>query len=397
MNRYVEDLRQGPLAKGIYLAATYGSAWILALSGKLQTILAHRSVGTGEIYFGRSDIDLALVLAPDMEGKDLERLYQFCRLLRALNPASGHINVHHPGGIEACAALDTMWASMERQSFRHLWGEPLSLEVSAVKPIDALRQFLVWIDVFFPAAVQRRDARNCLKHALECWNFYAVAQGLLPQPFATRRQMREHLEACQSLPADLDTPSGTARFILGLANMLHQTRMSALPKLREPLIFEATAAPHGFKRTYVILPTPEAPLPKEAFFPGSFLATPELLDLYLQFKNGFFSWLTPPELKLKPPTVCGFLRDLRHYCNPYFLHFPGFTETNTTSIDPRAKFTYLSHAFDWLCRDKLPPPVTVLEPHVLLNDVSAYYRLGYDALRQQNDALLTRISKLLGS
>ena len=99
------------------MAAAQGTAWLYALSGKVRSVGARRSVGTGEIYFGRSDIDLELVLQPDCcDGKRLSSLYRVHRLLDALNPALGHVWVMAPGDVELLSRWDTVWASMEEQS-----------------------------------------------------------------------------------------------------------------------------------------------------------------------------------------------------------------------------------------------------------------------------------------
>ena len=107
------SLREGAVARALYLAAAQGTAWLYALSGKIRSAGARRSVGTGEIYFGRSDIDLELVLKPgSCDGRSLGSLYQVHRIIRALNPALGHIWVMGPGDIDLLSEWDTVWGSM---------------------------------------------------------------------------------------------------------------------------------------------------------------------------------------------------------------------------------------------------------------------------------------------
>ena len=390
--------REGAWARGLYLAAAQGTAWLYALSGKLRSVGARRSVGTGEIYFGRSDIDLELVLKPgSCDGLSLCTLYQVHRVIGALNPALGHIWVMSPGDVELLSGWDTVWGSMEEQCYRHLWGSREKPCMAKVRPEDALRKFLLWFDLYLPAAVQRRDTRNCKKHALECWNFFAVAEGLLDRPLVTRHAMEQHLQRYHKETPDLHSPQGLMRFALDLAHQLHSKRMEPLPrKLEKPTLFEAVAAPHGIRRTYVVIPTPDNSLPEEAFLPGSFIATPELLDLYLQYKNAFLHWIAPKELGLRLPTPAGFLRDIRHYCSPHFLRFPGFVERGR-ALDPGAKFEYLSHAFDSLKAGVLPRPPNSPPPQQGLTDIERYYREEYDFLKTRTDDLIDQIALALES
>jgi len=392
------SLREGAVARALYLAAAQGTAWLYALSGKIRSAGARRSVGPGEIYFGRSDIDLELVLKPgSCGGRSLGFLYRVHRIIRALNPALGHIWVMGPSDIALLSEWDTVWGSMEKQCYYHLYGSREMPTIAKIRSEDALRSFLLWFDLYVPAAVQRHDIRNCKKHALECWNFFAVAEGLLERPLVTRHAMEQHLRCFHKATPDLDAPQGLMRFILDLAQQLHSKRMEPLPRrLGKPKVFQAVAAPHGITRTYVVLPTPEYPLPDEAYLPGSFIATPELLDLYLQYKNGFLHWIAPEELGLKPPTAAGFLRDLRHYCSPHFLRFPGFVEGGR-ALDPGVKFEYLSHAFDSLKGGRLPRPPSSPYPQQGITDIEGYYRYGYDSLKARTDELVQQLGIALES
>lgn len=391
----LKALKEGVLARNIYLLAAGGTSLLYAFSGKLQSVGARRSVGTGEIHFGRSDIDLELLLRPYCcDGLSLNRLYLFHRIIAALNPALGHVWVLEPGDFKTIAAWNTVRGYMEQTSYRHLWGSRRRAGELTIRPDDALREFLLWFDLYLPAAVQRRDGRNCKKHALECWNFYSVAEELLRWPHLTRASMEQHLLRSRELPTDVNTPVGLMRFCLELAADLHSRRMEKLPRLRDTLIFQGCGAPHGITRTYVVLPSPESPLPKEAFNPGSFIATPELLDLYLQYKNGFFHWLAPEQLCLKPPTVKGFLRDVRHFCSPHFLRFPGFVE-GRFALDPEVKMEYLTHAYDALHKGLLPTAPSAVRSQKGISDVERYYRSSYDGLKQRTERLVKQVNLLL--
>ena len=382
------------LACSIYRLAARLSALLLGTSGCLQSVLVHRSVATGEVVFGRSDIDLLVVLRPGVTGARLARLYQGLRLLQKCNPALTHLELFRPGQLEELARRDTVFGSMERRSMRLLYGEPVTLAPLPVEPQHALRKFLLWCEVFLAVALHQRNARNLHKIALECWNYYAVAQGLQSQPWLLRSEMQRHLPGSHS---QLHTPQGALSFVLELARQLHGSRLPPLTPLRSPLIFNALLPPYCFQRRFVVLPEPQSPLPSQVFEPGAFAVTPELLHLYAHYKNGFLHGLLPQtllNLGMQPPKPAGFTLDLLHYCDPRALFFPGFADRRAPH--PAARLACLQHAWGWLKRDLLPPP---LEPAGLQSwvlDIVDYYRTSYEPLQAQSDQLELEILAGLG-
>ena len=78
----------------------------IALQGHpiVESVYVNRGVGRGEVSFGRSDIDLQLIVrTPDPEyadGPELASLHWRVRVLRKLNPALGHMMVFDPQGLD---------------------------------------------------------------------------------------------------------------------------------------------------------------------------------------------------------------------------------------------------------------------------------------------------------
>lgn len=392
----------GPLVRSgrnpgaaVYRMAADASARLLARSPSVGSILLHRSAATGEIAFGRSDIDLLMVIRREAAGSG-EALASLCRkvrLARTLNPALSHIEVFEPEGIAEQARADTFWGTLTRRAADLLRGDPVEFPAVPVQPAHALARFLLWVETFFSASVQRRHARNLRKTALECWNAYAVSEGLIPEPYLLRREMDAHARRTEGAAATgrLGEASFAARFVLELAGRLHGKRLPAIGRLAEPLIFEADVAPLRLRRLFVVLPGPGHPLPREAFLTRAFLCTPELLHLYLHFKNAFLLWALPPELLrvgLTPPDTGAFLRDIRYFSHPRFLYLPGFADAGPPA--PEARLICLRHALQWLERGEAPPPVPKEKwPQAsrLTVPASDYYRNLYAALWLENGRL----------
>lgn len=148
---------------------------------------------------------------------------------------------------------------------------------------------------------------------MESWNAYATAEGLIAEPYLLRSEMETHVRRAERdvITRRLEEPSYATRFVFGLADRLHRSRLPALRRLAKPLVFEAIMAPLALRRLFVVLPRADFPLPPEAFAPGAFPCTPEVLHLFLHYKNAFLYWALPPELLnlgMKPPSVPGFLR-----------------------------------------------------------------------------------------
>lgn len=343
------------------------------------------------MVFARSDQDLVLVLAPqERHGQELARLYQRLRGLRWLNPALCHLEVVQASELVRLASIDSAWAFQESRSGWPLWGDLPRWPSNALQPDHALGRFLLWCEVFIPSNARRGSPRHRRKLALECWNFFAAAQSLLPGPLVHRRAMAQHLQAVRGEPTDLAEPSGMMSFVLNLASEMHATRRPPLAGLARPWIGTLRMAPHGTRRPLWVLPTADWPLP-ERLPPGVLLATPQLLDLFLGFKNGWIWWDLPRPLRdlgLTPPRRESLHHQARYYASPHFLRYPGFADPRAPH--PGYRLACLERALPWLSDD---PPVDGPEwPEELTflqgpSRIVSYYRHEYDALMERCQAL----------
>lgn len=367
---------------------------LLGLSGSLEGVMLHRSAATGEVRFGQSDLDLVLTLRPEAtEGRHLARLLRHVRGVQMLVPMMVHREVYPPGSLEEFAARDTVWANIERRTLTPVFGRAARPPELTIEREHAVRRLLLWWEFFFTEALYGRSPASREKAALECWNFYAVAEGLLAEPLLLRSEMRAHLAASGFPVSSLREPESARRFVLGLSEHLHKRRFPELQRLERGFAFETILAPHGMSRRFVVLPHASAPLPGQTRR-GDLVVTPELVDLFLHSKNAFMSWSLPPQmaaLGLRTPSREAFARDALYMCAAHFLLQPGFTASVVGH--PGVRLHYARQVANCLEKDRLPTPPTHW-PQTLVRDPDRYYLEDYDALEQERRELFHRLRAL---
>jgi predicted nucleotidyltransferase len=386
--------RESPATR-IYRAVARLTARSLASTGLVESVLLRRSAATGEVRFGRSDIDLSVVVSKEVAADErrIEALYRKVRFLKRLNPRLDHMEVHERGDIENIAGMDTYWGSQERRTLILLHGSPVEIPRLPVRPDHAVAKFALWVGWFFSESVQRGSRRNIWKIALEDWNAFAIAEGLLEEPFLIRTEMEAHLGAARPdvMTARLHESQYATTFVLDLAERLHQRRLPELRKLAKPYVFEAVVPPLSQCQKFLVLPRAECPLPASPLDPGTFICTPETLHLYVHYTNAFLYWALPPEildLGIAAPSVAGFLRSCRYYGHNRFLRHPGFAKSST--YVPIARVKYLRHALQWLADGEIPPAIPQPETRRLIAEpptCAEYYHTVYGGLRSESEDL----------
>jgi predicted nucleotidyltransferase len=393
------------LAATLYRQAARVSASILATHPMVESVLLHRSAATGEVVFGKSDIDLLLVVDEQMadDGESMASLLETLGRARRLNPALNHVEVHDPRSLASYACMDTFWASTERRTDVLLRGKPVAWPIAAVDPDHALSKYLLWVEWFFAIAIRERNRRNLRKIALEAWNAYASAEGLIREPCLTRAEMEAAARA--AVPdleaARLDEPAYAAAFVLGLGDRLHRSRRPGLPRLMRPLVRHVIVPPLSLPRRLVVLPHSDSPLPPDAFAPDSFPCTPEILDLLVHRKNPFLHWILGEEMQelgIAPPTVAGFLRACRYYGHSRFLSAPGFAVADTSTQAPR--LAQIRHIVDCITRGGSAQPFVQGEIQRMMAAGMPpldYYRRQYIQLRRETRRLAAAVLALSNS
>ncbi|MBI5085648.1 MAG: hypothetical protein HZB13_13740 [Acidobacteria bacterium] len=348
---------------GIYRGAAGVSAMVLGSSEIVESVFVHRSVATGEIAFGRSDIDLvAVVRQPGNGGADgagLLSLYKTVRQLRRVNPAVGHMAVQDPEGIRSEVEADTYLGSIDRRSALTLFGKNVDFPNLPVRPQDAVRRFAFWQDSYLATALRRGDRRNLRKIAADMWNAKAVATRMLPAPFVTRAEAERHWLASDeaATAGGLGVrPEQCPGHCFRMARELHDQLLPPLRALAEPFQFRRKMAPRFRERAFLVMPGRNGgPAPGDLEL-ASFLTTPELLHLYVHFVNPFMDWILPGELRalgFQRPSPDAFARACLFYGHTHTTRNPGFMHPHVAA--PAMILALLEYTCRYLRNGETPP------------------------------------------
>ena len=383
-------------ANQFYRTAAWASARMLASSPIVESILTRRSVGTGEVVFGRSDIDMLVVIrqARAHDGEALADLYRTARVCRFLNPALGHMEVHDPESLQSSLATDTCFGSVERRSCLLLYGPPVPMRDRPVCASHAAGRFGFGIQTVLSPAMHQRNRRHLQKAVLESWSQYATACGLIQEPWLTRAEAeRSFLEAGECVNPDgiYAEPLLAAGHVFDFAARLHRRLLPDLRALSGPVVFEALLPPRYTPRTFVVLPNPGSLDAARSLPSNVFICTPQALDLYLHYTNAFLYWNLPRELLelgMRTPSAAEFLRSCRFYTQGYFLRVPGFV--NEVPYLPVTTTASVTHALRWLSRGEIPPPIPderIGEARASAVSCVDYYRKCYDRIYRENQEI----------
>jgi predicted nucleotidyltransferase len=330
----------------LYSWAARASAAALARHAVVDRVLVHRSVATGEIAFGRSDIDLVVIVNPDPDGgRHGVEMLDLCRTLRRIrrvNPALNHVEAHDRPGWRAWLSIDTFRASQERRCAITLWGEPETLPATPIDPRHAVRHFVLYPLHYLVAVLAGGQRRHLSKIALEMWHAYAVATGALAEPFVRRDEMRAHYERSperQQLGPLGRTPEALTAFMWNLARILHDRLLPPLAEFRERLSVALRVPPYRGVRPFVLPTVSSGDLPAARL--NTTMLSPEALHLFIHYVNPFVWHGLPRELIEKgfsQPPVASFAEASRYQFRRQTLRAPGLMTDNTTLATAWADF-----------------------------------------------------------
>ncbi len=360
----------------------------------VESVYVNRGVGRGEVAFGRSDIDLSLIVrTPDSDSCDhleLYSLYRWVCTLRLINPALTHLMVYDLHGLDRFIRSDSYMGSQESRSMILLAGKPAPMPCIPVRREDAVRYIPFWVDRLFPMAIKQNNRRNIRKITTEIWKAWTVARGIIDKPYVTLREAEQ--KAAQhpigsELADAISDPNRAAKFVLKLAKILHDDLLPPLEKLEEPLIIRMLMPPRSRERILVVLPNHDTPLPTEVFEPNALIATPEMLHLSIRYFNPFYDWNLPPELRrlgYTSPQPIDFVRACLLFGQENTLRLPGFARAETWLTHTIIAFN--EYSIPYLCKGEVPPPMPEAAIRALLEhnpNCLEYYLKEYEKLYHQ--------------
>lgn len=357
---------------------------MLARQPNVRAIYLRRGVAAGELAFGRSDIDLAMVVD---EGADLVSLSAMVSRIRRLAVFLGECLVFEPGDLERWHETDPYRAAQDRRTAIPLEGASPRIPRRPVSSEHAARRCAFLLEHYIPVAFRRGNRRNLTKFALDMWTAYGVATGALREPYPTRREAATTYR----------TPRGVNKLLASCLTAADRTHAALRPPLSQAAraaTFRVPLPPTFETRTVVILSSPDAPPPSEARAPGAFISTREALDLYVQFVNPFAWCALPAELGLPEPPLAAFERACRFYGAPHRLREPGFVGGNPN--DGLARLHTVALAVQQLERGQSPHSRSLSElPEA--TSIRDYYARLYPSAREKAVALQDSLDRVATS
>lgn len=155
----------------------------------VRSVHARRSVATGEVVFGRSDVDLHLIVAApastDAESELLCAIAARLRRLKLLVPCLGHVDVSTREELERWYAEQPYQWHRDR-GWLCLYGEPFERPRRELDGAGRARMlwWFSWAGQLFARSFRAGDARTCCNLFLDMFDVVRLASGLSEEPLS---------------------------------------------------------------------------------------------------------------------------------------------------------------------------------------------------------------------
>jgi len=322
------------IANTAYLAAARGLARAIAGHSIVRSVTLRRSIAAGEARFGRSDIDLDIVLhcacVTPAETRQLCALNRTVRRLRLVCPWLGQCVAIASDELSEWAELESFRVGLDLDNAVLLYGAPVEFPRYPVTPEHAAYRTAFWFENYLPRALRTGHRTNLWKFTLEMWTTCNLGLGRRITPHLRRSDTMAEWRLHEPL-SDLPAPDWPARRLwlrmMALTAELHSALLTPLHAPAQPLSHSLTLPPSFVRRT-LLVGTAEQLASRITALPADAIPiTPEALGLYLEYLNPALFELLPPEIR-----ELGFVRPsrgawqavLRRWSCPALARKPGF-------------------------------------------------------------------------
>ena len=376
------------LANAVYVAVARVAGRRLAACDGVLSVYVRRSVAAGDVSFGRSDIDLGILIrdpfARPGESGPIGRLNRAVRWIRRVMPLVGEVEVIALAEYDDWARHQAFQESLNRGALLAA-GRPFEIPLHAVSVDEAAWRFGFWFERYLPRAIRRASRRDLRKFALEMWTCTAIVEGHLAEPPIGRREMQA---VWQRVAPETGPPPASASLgdlvetVFDLAARLHARLLPPLRPLAGVIEAEVLLPPKLQPRTLRVGPAKALLQAGDAARRDAAMpVTPEALDLYLRYFNPFGYDLLPEALLaagFERPPLARYVAVLEKWtCGPVARQ-PGFGNRRF-GLGPRT-LAYARHAAQALAGGRWPSPVVPAALGDLARDDMGfdwYYREGY--------------------
>jgi hypothetical protein len=346
------------LANTAYLASARGLARLIGQHRIVRSVYVRRSVAAGEVVFGKSDIDLTLVLhdpCATVEGaRRLHALNRTVRGIRRMFPWLGQCEVHAAGELADWAERESFRTNLEIANGVLVHGEPIDLPVCPIDQRQAAYRTAFWLEKYLPIALAGRRRDQVWKFVLEMWVTASLAVGRIAEPCLTRA---ETLRTWQRLSRPVPPPQpGQSvetlwRIAMALLTEVHAALRGPVVSPSHVLVCTAPLPPGGPARTVLVgtveqLARELGGRSKVKLSKTTLVFTPEALDLYIEYVNpGFYAQVlhAPGSGRslaesLQAPAAHAWMDALRRWSCPVLARKPGFGTTDLGAAPDQVRY-----------------------------------------------------------
>lgn len=173
----------------------------LLLPNCVESIYLRRSAATGEAVFGKSDIDLAIIIdnfkSAQQELPLVRGLSKRYNLLKRICPVLGELFIFNREDLMHWHKNKPFRGILAKHWVR-LYGQSISSEEPYIPKEDILAEFCFWLFDMLPKfyikkARFRKNTRHCVVALLEMYNAFFTLEGSFPLPKARKDEVLDFL------------------------------------------------------------------------------------------------------------------------------------------------------------------------------------------------------------
>ena len=159
-------------------------------------VYGRTSLASGEIVFGKSDIDLAILIEDFDRGKEEANfIHHLCDTylhIRKILPMIGECDIFNHFDIQAWNCFNT-YAWFADRNWIRLYGEKINPLQIRMNKEDAIFKFIWWIFNFLFKQYRKKRTRSCFNILLELANSYYTYIGTFDKPKLKREHVLNYL------------------------------------------------------------------------------------------------------------------------------------------------------------------------------------------------------------
>jgi predicted nucleotidyltransferase len=185
----------------IYMFIAKIIAKMLSRFDPVTELFGKGSLASGEIVFGKSDIDITILIKDFDNEKDeayfLSKLYDIYLVAQKLFPMLGECDIYNRFDIQTWYSFNT-YNSFADRNWIKLYGSEIDPFPSEVRKEDIVFKFLWWFFKFLHVSYRKNNIKGCFNVFTELVNCYCTYSGEFERPKLKRKQILDYLIAANS-------------------------------------------------------------------------------------------------------------------------------------------------------------------------------------------------------